>query len=69
MDNFPVSNSIAVLLFVRLFILQANDVANAAVTHAFVNQEDLTQTLTLFKYWLKTLEIVKLHFYGDIIGV
>ena len=66
-DNFPVSNSISVLLSVNLFNLPANAVAHAAVPHAFVNPAPLSQTLTLIKFLLIILAIVTLHFSGKIL--
>ena len=67
-DNFPFSNSISVLLLVRLFNLPATAVAHAAVPHAFVSPAPLSQTLTLIKFLFITLAIVTLHFSGNILS-
>ena len=50
--NFPFSNSISVLLLVRLFNLPAKAVAHAAVPHALVNPAPLSQTFTLIRFLL-----------------
>ena len=66
-DNFPFSNSISVLLLVRLFNLPAKAVAHAAVPHALVKPAPLSHTLTLIKLLLMTWAIVTLHFSGKIL--
>ena len=60
-DYFPVSNSISVLLSVKLFNVPANAVAHAAVPHAFVNPAPLSHTLTFIKFLFKTLASVTLN--------
>ena len=63
-DNFPSSNSILVIAFVKPFIFPATSVAQAAVPHAFVCPTPLSHTLTLIRFWLITSAIVTLHFSG-----
>ena len=51
-DNFPSSNSISVIAFVKPFIFPATAVAQAAVPQAFVCPAPLSHTLTLIRFWL-----------------